>query len=169
MIAIFTYIHQLEKELEQRATEAQDRRVREMKGAVDFMERGDRTAGIFQLSLFGKDAIPLIMGEVRVNNFHIDWPSTTLAALVSLQRIGIHNLAPEDIQFLRQQGDVAVDKIRSLSPNMSVRQREDAYGLVRIVNSIQGITGPDRNWSDAIRQFQKDYPRQPRPSASPPG
>jgi hypothetical protein len=132
LIVVFTYTHQRSVELEQKATEAHDRRVREMTAATELMEKGDRSAGTLQLSLYGKDAIPLILGEVRVRNFHQDWPSTTLAALVSLKRIGINNLKPEDIEFLRHQGDIAVESLRGYKPNSTDMRLQDGHGMIRI-------------------------------------
>ena len=169
LIAVFTYFHQRSVELEQRATEAHDRRVREMQAAREIIEKGDRSAGILQLSLYGKEAIPLILGEVRVNNFHIDWPSPTIAALVSLKRIGVENLKPEDIEFLRHQGDIAADNLRSYKPGgPNSPKLKDADGLIRIINAIQEITGRNANWADAIEQFYKDFPQRPEPSAPSP-
>jgi hypothetical protein len=87
IISVFTYLHQRGAELDQRAAETRSRRLSEIKSITDQIERGDRSVGVLRLSAYGEDALPIIIGEVRVKNFHIDWPSTTLSAIAAIERV----------------------------------------------------------------------------------
>lgn len=85
LITVFTFLHQRDIELAQKQQAFRAERLRAMERARELIAKGDRSAGVFQLALFGEDAIPDLIGEVRINNNHADWPSPSLAALTSLK------------------------------------------------------------------------------------
>jgi hypothetical protein len=138
------------------------------------IEKGDRSAGVLRLSLFGEEAIPDLLGEVRINNFHIDWPSPSLAALAGLKRIGIERLRNSDKDFLRSQVDLAIAQIDSLlsdppkeeggqatlleKDNMRINKdswRKDIAGRIAIVKEIVSIVGAKPQWDRKIQEAER--------------
>jgi len=140
-ISLSTYFGQKSKELEQKAIELRDQRNKEIAGATDLMNKGDRSSGVLLLSIYGEDAIPIILGEVRVHRFHVDWPSPALAALTALKRIGVDKLRGTDIDFLRLQISVALDELRS--QDKAKVDSPTALGQIQIIGAIEDVIGHD--------------------------
>lgn len=139
LISLFAFFHQRGIELQQKGIELRDQRNKEMAAATEMMNRGDRSSGVLLLSIYGEDAIPIIVGEVRIHNFHVDWPSSTLAALTSLKRIGVDKMKPTDVEFLKLQMRVAIEELRS--QNVSHPDSKIALGQIQIVNAIEDLLG----------------------------
>ena len=119
---------------------------------------GDRSAGVLQLALFGDEAIPHLVGEVRITNFHIDWPSPSLAALAGVKRIGADRLAASDRDFLRSQADLATSQVTALlaEPHRGdARWQHEIGGRVAIVKEIASLVGPRTQWDEQVREAER--------------
>jgi hypothetical protein len=77
---------------------------------MDHISSGDRASGVLQLSSYGEDAIPIILGEIKTVPSHIDWPQNSLAAINALKRIGISKLRDADREYLMTQAVSALTR-----------------------------------------------------------
>ncbi|MEM1222939.1 MAG: hypothetical protein AAGH40_09270 [Verrucomicrobiota bacterium] len=171
-ISIFTLLAQRDQSLRQQEIEARDRRLTEIKDAIKHMESIDRSAGILSLSAYGDDALPRILGEIKGVDKASHWPSSTLAAITSLQKIGKSSLSTIDINYLIDQGELGVDQLErtpeqaraleGMIANNPAKLRyeltseiEEANNIVKVLRAMLQIVEPQPAWTSAIEKYEK--------------
>lgn len=163
IITIFTFLYQRQAEISQRQAALRMERIQAIERARQTMEKGARSAGVFQLALFGEEAIPHLIGEVRVLDRHPEWPSFSMAALLSLKQIGPEKLTTAHKEFLRNLVVDALLSNESILSNVSKDkplapfQYEQISGSLRIVEEILTlIPSESSKWDTQIGEIKHD-------------
>jgi hypothetical protein len=167
MIAIATFLYQRQAELRME-------KIRAFERAQEMIEKGQKSSGILQLSLLGKKAIPHLLGQVLVEETHIEWPSSSLAALAGLKRIGIEYLTLTDKNYLNNKVNMAFDEINLCKANINeyfkskeekwvkpiskrtvIKDFHNIHKHIVLINEITSIIGINPEWEKRIFQSEQ--------------
>jgi hypothetical protein len=150
MIAITTFLYQ-------RQTELRMEKIRAFERARLMIQKGDIEVGILQLSLLGKEAIPHLLNEIKLDEYYSEWPLPPLAAVAGLKRIGIENLTEIDKKVLHTKVNIALDLI-DIDKNNGVKRELKHYRIERriaIIKEIISIIGTNPQWDSRISQAKQ--------------
>jgi hypothetical protein len=166
VLSVLGYFHQQNEILRQHEAEARAERTKAIAAASELMSKGDRSSGVLQLALYGEEAIPVILGEVRITAFHIDWPSQSFAALTALKRIGVDKLKASDREFLNRQANLAQARLEDYAAGRQIQvveretdlpgqlRRHEATSLFQLVDAIHELLGDPWNRSSERQQLK---------------
>lgn len=164
-ISIFTYLNQREaeliqrqKEFDQQQQEARERRMQEIIAIQNSMTKQNRASGIMQLTMYGSDAVPILLGEIKTepsehaNSYQ--FPDVTLAAVGALKRLK-NILTEDDLAFLRAQADLTISKWDSTRFD---RSGYSFYGpgVISIITAIQDLAGEERRWIEKLELLTQE-------------
>ncbi|MDR4515471.1 hypothetical protein [Nitrosomonas sp.] len=164
-LSIFTYLNQREaeliqrqKEFDQQQQEARERRIQEIIAIQNSMTKQNRTSGIMQLTMYGSDAVPILLGEIKTepseyaNSYQ--FPDVTLAAIGALTRLK-NILTEDDLTFLRTQADLTISKWDSTKFD---RSGYSFYGpgVISIITAIQDIVGEEKKWIEKLELLPQE-------------
>lgn len=165
IIMIFTFLYQRQAEIAQRQAALRMERIREIERARQTMEKGDRSAGIFQLALLGEEAIPHLLGQVNFNHNYLNnyGTSPSMAALLSLKQIGLEKLTTAHKEFLRNlvvdallSNELILSEVSKDKP-LDYKQYEAISGSLRIIEEILTIIpSASSKWEAQIGEIKHD-------------
>jgi hypothetical protein len=68
--------------------------------------------------LYGEDAIPHLISQVKAMPLDKEWPAATLAALTALKHIGVNKLSEPHKDYLRNQAELSVAELERIIANL---------------------------------------------------
>ena len=164
-ISVFTYLNQRSVELEQNDQKLKEERLAKIESIHKQIKEGEVSTGVLRLSVYGEEALPTILGQVKVNGNHLEWSDRTLAAISAIERIGIDKLKESDKELLKSKGDLSIAQIKllqkfiiqlqkerknykSLSEDMRIEQN------IKIVEALQQVVGSVPRWNQVIETYR---------------